>query len=133
MLVLGTERVPPMPALRQKTFKIVPAPLVIEAVPKAPPVLEALNPTVECKCGNCGAILMRGDESKTTLSSSFASPAARTIRPTSDPTQPATDASLGVPSAPCLNDFLPFVGNLRAVIPGLVSMLLHPLARRLRA
>ena len=53
-----------MPALLQKTFKIVPAPLVIEAVPKAPPVLEALNPTVECKCGNCGAILIRGDESK---------------------------------------------------------------------
>ena len=26
--------------------------------------LEALNPTVECKCGNCGALLMRGDESK---------------------------------------------------------------------
>jgi hypothetical protein len=46
------------------TLKIVPAPLVIEAVPKAPPVLEALNPTVECKCGNCGTILMRGDESK---------------------------------------------------------------------
>ena len=40
-----------MPALLQKTFKIVSAPL-IEAVPKAPPVLEALNPTVECKCGN---------------------------------------------------------------------------------
>ena len=53
-----------MSALLQKTFKIVPAPL-IEAVPKAPPVLEALNPTVECKCGNCGTILMRGDnESK---------------------------------------------------------------------
>jgi hypothetical protein len=60
----GTELVRAMPALLQKTFKIVPAPLVIEAVPKAPPVLEALNPTVECKCGNCGAILMRGDESK---------------------------------------------------------------------
>ena len=53
-----------MLALRQKTLKVVPAPLVIEAVPKAPPVLEALNPTVECKCGNCGAVLMRGDESK---------------------------------------------------------------------
>ena len=53
-----------MPALRQKTLKVVPAPL-IEAVPKAPPVLEALNPTVECKCGNCGAVLMRGNKSKT--------------------------------------------------------------------
>ena len=43
-----------MLALLKKTLKVVPAPLVIEAVPKAPPVLEALNPTVECKCGNCG-------------------------------------------------------------------------------
>jgi hypothetical protein len=42
------------------TLKIVPAPLVIEAVPKAPPVLEALNPTAECKCGNCSAILLGG-------------------------------------------------------------------------
>ena len=31
-----------MLTLRQKTLKVVPAPLVIEAVPKAPPVLEAL-------------------------------------------------------------------------------------------
>ena len=54
-----------MLALLQKTLKIVPAPLVIEAVPKAPPVLlEAPSPTVECKCGNCGGVLMRGDESK---------------------------------------------------------------------
>ena len=53
-----------MLALLQKTLKIVPAPLVIEAVPKAPPVLEALNPVVELKCGNCGAVLMLGDESK---------------------------------------------------------------------
>jgi hypothetical protein len=49
-----------MLASLKKTLKVVPAPLVIEAVPKAPPVLEALNPTVECKCGNCGAVLMRG-------------------------------------------------------------------------
>ena len=53
-----------MPALLQKTLKVVPAPLVIEGMPKAPPVLEALNPTVECKCGNCGAVLMRVDGSK---------------------------------------------------------------------
>ena len=52
-----------MPALLQKTLKVVPAPLVI-GVPKAPPVLEELNPTVECKCGNCGAVLMRRDEGK---------------------------------------------------------------------
>ena len=58
------ELVAAMLAFLQKTLKVVPAPLVIEAVPKAPPVLEALNPTVECKCGNCGAVLMRGDESK---------------------------------------------------------------------
>jgi hypothetical protein len=32
----GTELFAAMPALLQKTFKIVPAPLVIEAVPKAP-------------------------------------------------------------------------------------------------
>jgi hypothetical protein len=51
-----------MLALLKKTLKVVPAPLVIEAVPKAPPVLEALNPTVECKCGNCGAVLMRGQK-----------------------------------------------------------------------
>jgi predicted RNA-binding Zn-ribbon protein involved in translation (DUF1610 family) len=53
-----------MLALLQKTLKVVPAPLVTGAVPIAPPVLEALNPTVECKCGNCGAVLMRGDKSK---------------------------------------------------------------------
>jgi hypothetical protein len=53
-----------MLALLKKTLKVVPAPLVIDAVPKAPPVLEALNPTVECNCGNCGAVLMRWDKSK---------------------------------------------------------------------
>jgi hypothetical protein len=35
------ELVAAMPALLQKTLKIVPAPLVIEAVPKALPVLES--------------------------------------------------------------------------------------------
>jgi len=50
-------------AMLQKTLKVVPAPL-IEGVPRAPPVLEALNPAVELKCGNCGAVLMLGDESK---------------------------------------------------------------------
>jgi hypothetical protein len=44
------ELVAAMPAFPQKTLKVVPAPLGIEAVPKAPPVLEALNPMVECKC-----------------------------------------------------------------------------------
>jgi hypothetical protein len=53
-----------MPALTRWTLRVVPAPL-IEGVPKAPPVLETTtNPTVECKCGKCGAVLMRGDKSK---------------------------------------------------------------------
>jgi hypothetical protein len=52
-----------MPA-RKKTLKVVPAPL-IEGVPSAPPALETRNPTVELKCGNCGAVLMHGDSSKT--------------------------------------------------------------------
>jgi hypothetical protein len=51
-----------MPTLLQKTLKVIPAPLV-KTVPTAPPVLEVPNPTVECKCGNCGAVLMRGNES----------------------------------------------------------------------
>ena len=58
------ELVAAMLALPQRTLKVVPAPLV-EGVPTAPPVLEALNPTVELKCGNCGAVLMRVDRSKT--------------------------------------------------------------------
>jgi hypothetical protein len=58
----------PAPALskkkKKKKLKVVPAPLV-ETVPTAPPVLEVPpNPTVECKCGKCGAVLMRADESK---------------------------------------------------------------------
>ena len=52
-----------MPALPQKALKVIPAPLV-ETVPTAPPALETLNPTVECRCGTCGAVLMRVDESK---------------------------------------------------------------------
>ena len=52
-----------MPTLLPKTLKVVPAPLV-EAVPRAPPALELPNPTVEFTCGNCGAVLMRGDEVK---------------------------------------------------------------------
>jgi hypothetical protein len=56
------ELVATMPPLLQKTLKVVPAPL-IGRVPTAPPVLEAPNPTVECKCGNCSAVLMRGDGS----------------------------------------------------------------------
>jgi hypothetical protein len=50
-------------ALRQKTLKVVPAPL-IEAVPSAPPALETPNPTAEFRCGNCAAVLMRWDEGK---------------------------------------------------------------------
>jgi hypothetical protein len=54
----------PAPALSKKKLKVVPAPLV-ETVPTAPPALEVPpNPTVECKCGKCGAVLMRADESK---------------------------------------------------------------------
>jgi hypothetical protein len=58
------ELVAAMPALPQKTLKVVSAPLAIEGLPKAPPVLEAPNPTVEFKCGNCSAVLMRVDEGK---------------------------------------------------------------------
>ena len=62
-LPIGPELVAAVPALPQKTLKIVPAPLV-ETVPRAPPALETPNPTVECRCGTCGAVLMRGEEGK---------------------------------------------------------------------
>ena len=52
-----------MPTLFPKTLKVVSAPLV-EAVPRAPPALEMPNPTVEFTCGNCGAVLLRGEEGK---------------------------------------------------------------------
>ena len=51
------------PGALQKNLKVVPAPL-IEEVLAAPPVIELPNPMVECKCGNCGAVLMRGEEGK---------------------------------------------------------------------
>ena len=63
-----------------------------------------------CRPDTCG-------RRKRLSSWSFAAPAARTIRPTSDPTQPVrrnwigAGASLGVPSAPRLNDFA-FRGEL---------------------
>jgi DNA-directed RNA polymerase subunit RPC12/RpoP len=47
----------------QKKLTVVPVPLV-EAVANALPVLEGNNPTVEYKCGNCGAVLMRVDENE---------------------------------------------------------------------
>ena len=62
--VSDLELVVTMAALLQKTLKVVPTPL-IEGVASAPPVLETPNPTVEGKCGNCGAVLIRGDGSKT--------------------------------------------------------------------
>ena len=49
--------------LQNKTLKVVPAPL-IEGVPTAPPVLAAPKPTVECRCGKCGAVLIRWDEGR---------------------------------------------------------------------
>jgi DNA-directed RNA polymerase subunit RPC12/RpoP len=48
----------------RKALKIVPPPLAIAAVADAPPVLEGPGPTVEYTCGNCGAALMRVDQSK---------------------------------------------------------------------
>jgi DNA-directed RNA polymerase subunit RPC12/RpoP len=53
-----------MSALPQKTLKVVPAPLALDAVVDAPPVREAVSPTVEYTCGNCGAVLMRANEDK---------------------------------------------------------------------
>src|SRR5262245_5556221 len=53
-----------MSALPQKTLKVVPAPLALDAVDDAPPVWEAVSPTVEYTCGNCGAVLMRANEVK---------------------------------------------------------------------
>jgi hypothetical protein len=40
-----------MRALPQKTLKVVPAPLALDAVDKAPPVRAAPSPTVEYACG----------------------------------------------------------------------------------
>ena len=57
------ELVTAVPALPQRTLKVIRAPLV-ETLPSAPPALELPNPTVEFTCGNCGAILIRGDEEK---------------------------------------------------------------------
>ena len=53
-----------MSALPQKTLEVVPAPLVPTAATNAPPVLEDQNPTVEYRCGGCGAVLMRADKNK---------------------------------------------------------------------
>jgi hypothetical protein len=52
-----------MRTLFAKTLKVVPAPLV-ETVPRAPPALEESNPTVEFRCGRCGAVLMQAQEEK---------------------------------------------------------------------
>ena len=46
-----------MVGLPQKTLKVVPPPLVLAAVPDAPPVLEEAGATVEYTCGHCGAAL----------------------------------------------------------------------------
>jgi hypothetical protein len=51
-----------MSALPQKTLKVVPAPLVVAAAIKAPPVLKAQDPMVEY-IGR-GAVLMSADKNK---------------------------------------------------------------------
>jgi DNA-directed RNA polymerase subunit RPC12/RpoP len=53
-----------MPALPQKRLNLVTEPLAVGAVADAPPALEAIRPTVEYTCGNCDAVLIRGDEDK---------------------------------------------------------------------
>jgi DNA-directed RNA polymerase subunit RPC12/RpoP len=53
-----------MSALPQKTLKVVPAPIVAAAAIKAPPVLKAQDPTVEYRCGGCGAVLMSADKNE---------------------------------------------------------------------
>jgi predicted SprT family Zn-dependent metalloprotease len=53
-----------MRALPQKTLKVVPAPLALDAVDNAPPVREARSPTVEYICGCCRAVLVRANENK---------------------------------------------------------------------
>jgi hypothetical protein len=55
---------PTVAAVPQKTLKVVPAPLAIDAVPSAPPALEDRTPTVDCVCGSCGAVLMHADENQ---------------------------------------------------------------------
>jgi hypothetical protein len=48
----------------QRTLKVVPVPLAIDAVASAPPVLEDRTPTVDYMCGSCGAVLMHADENQ---------------------------------------------------------------------
>ena len=128
-----------MPTLPKKTLKVVPAPL-IEPVPRALPVLEMPKQslTVEFTCGNCGAVLIRGEEDKS-LSSRCPLQLLRRIQ---------FDGRL-TPFKPCyrswigqvLSAFIPhraqmlllFAGHLRAAIARLVSMLRHPFATHVRA
>jgi hypothetical protein len=58
------ETVEVMSTLPQKTLRAIPAPLALDAVDDAPPVREAVSPTVEYTCGNCDAVLMRANEDK---------------------------------------------------------------------
>jgi len=53
-----------MSALPQKTLRVIPAPLALDAVYDPPPVWEAVSPTVEYTCGNCGAVMLRANENK---------------------------------------------------------------------